>query len=372
MEYSRESLGALTVAQLKELAGSAGIDATGLKKADLVEALATHYEGGNEMSEELNQGQEFEETEGIEGADTTGEVNTEGPATEDKEVFHLADGSECSKSAFIREKFLKDNMSRKDISEQFNIPYRTVYGATVNMENDADPAGRGRKASSTTILVSEEGQVLTTKVEVQEDGTEIEHVYINEEVVEGAIASEAVEGVVTVALVDGTAIAFTETDRNTWVRAQVEAGVSRGDVAKALGISFGVVYGITKEQAGTRAKHMVEIEDPENPGQTKEISRNEYIRQLFAGGMKKSDIAKELGVEYSVVWAATKAEKTDDEKYQEAIEKLKKFEELIPEEDKEAFQAAVASLEGITIPEPAEEETEAEDNEPTVESTEEV
>src|SRR5690606_41738777 len=68
-------------------------------------------------------------------------------ATRDTRVWRLDDGTEVSMSEFIRERFVKDNMSRKEIAEKFNINYRTVYGATVNMVNDAEPARRGRAAA---------------------------------------------------------------------------------------------------------------------------------------------------------------------------------------------------------------------------------
>lgn len=331
MGYSREGLEAMTKDQLKGIATDAGLEVAGQKKSDFVDAILAGTEG-----------EEFEGTDE--------ETNTEAPVAVEKEVFHLADGSECSKSAFVREQFLEFNLSRKDISEKFDIPYRTVYGATVNMENEAEPAGRGRKAGSAIIYVGGTNQVLT----VVDD-----QVFLNEELVEGAIASPVVENVVQVALLDGTSVAFIGTDRNTWIKESVDAGESRGDVAKALGVSFGVVYGITKDQAGTRAKHMVEIEDPENAGVMIEISRNDYIRQLFAEGMKKADIAKQLEVEYAVVWAATKADKTDNERYQDVLEKLKKFAELVEEADTEHFNQAFDTLVAIVIPEPVEEVEEA-------------
>lgn len=248
-----------------------------------------------------------EQTNIMEEMNPSTEVNTEVPvegnaaeATDTRKWFDGA-GNEVSKSAFIREKFTQDNMSRKAISEKFDIPYRTVYGATVNMENEAEPAGRGRGVVNAKINVTVDNQVLLK---------ENDKFYLNGE----EISAE-----------DAANIETTETDRNTWIKDQVTAGVNRGDVAKFLNLSYGVVYGLTKEEEGTRQKYEVEIDDPEKPGEKKLISRSEYIRMRVADGISKADVAKELGVEYSVVWQATKTAKTDAEKFQDAVQVLSKF-----------------------------------------------
>lgn len=42
-----------------------------------------------------------------------------------------------------------------------------------------------------------------------------------------------------------------------------------------------------------------------------QMRRIDYIRQEFAKGRKRGEIAKELGVAYQIVFAATKAEKAE-------------------------------------------------------------
>jgi len=267
------------------------------------------------MSEELNQ---MEVTEGANANTVEAGVDTTVPNTVvDKRIWHLADGTECSKSAFIREQFVDLNKSRAEISEEFTIPYRTVYGATVNMVNAAEPTSRGRGAINPKLEVTGEGlAVVTADGKILVNGVEL---------AEGEEKPET-----------------TLVDRNEWIKQQVEAGMSRGDVAKALNISYGVIYGLTKEAEGTRQKHEIEY-------QGEIISRNEYIRKRFAEGIEKSAIAKELGVEYSVVWGATKLMKSEAEKYAETIEKLEKFADSVVDADKELFTTIIADLKSIDI-----------------------
>lgn len=235
--------------------------------------------------------------------------------TKDERKWYLEDGTECSKSAFIREQFLKNNLSRKEISEKFNIPYRTVYGATVNLENEAEPTSRGRGVTFSKINVTADDKVVFVK-----DGV----VIINgEEQPEGTPVPETIE-----------------VDRNEWIKRQVANGMSRGAVAKALDLSYGVVYGLTKDAEGTRQKYEVEYNG-------KIMSRSEYIRMRVAEGVSKSDIAKELGVEYSVVWQATKKMKTNEEKFVDAVNALEKFMDLV--ETPEILEQAIKLLNEVKI-----------------------
>lgn len=309
--------------ELKKWAAEHNIDLNDAKKkADVLKVIKLHYNLEEESIMEENRLHEEMEmnTEAV-------EMNTEMPAEEvaeakakDKKTWLDDEGNEISMSQFIREQFTKHNLSRKEISQKYDINYRTVYGATVNMENDAEPSSRGRGVVNPKINVTADGQVLTAQ---EVDG--VEHYFLNNVAVEeGAVIPET-----------------TEVDRNTWIREQVAAGVSRGDVAKALDLSYGVVYGLTKDAAGNRAKHEVEL-----PDGTK-VSRSEYIRMRVAEGVSKSNVAKELGVEYSVVWQATKKEKTDAEKFHEAIANLKKFEGKVT--DEAGFAEIIGLLEDIEI-----------------------
>ena len=285
------------------------------------------------MADEMNFAAEFPE-----GA----EMNAEVPATEAEaktnQTYTLKDGSQGSRAAFIREKFLEDNMSRKDIADEFGFPYRVVYSATVNMTNEAEAPQRGRTAANATIKVDENNAVIT-----EVDGKTL----VNGE--EGEPVGE-----------------LKEISRNEWIRQQVEAGVGRGDIAKALNMSYGVIYGITKDQEGTRSRVEIELEDG-----TK-VSRAEYIRMQFSNGVSRGDIAKELNVPYSVVWQATKTEKTAADHFAELIEDIKSFEGKV--ENADVLAQAIELLNGVivkTAEEPAEATEGAEDETPAEEIVEE-
>ena len=257
-------------------------------------------------------------------------VSTELPVVQEakeKETYELADGSIGSRAAFIREKFINDNMSRKEIAETYGFAYRVVYSATVNMVNEAETTTRGRAATNAIIKVNADNQL----VEVKEiEGAPV--TFVNGEVMDVTYADEE----------------LTDKSRNEWIKEQVDAGMSRGDVAKILDLSYGVVYGLTKEAESSRTAHVIELED----GTT--VSRAEYIRMKAAEGVSRGDIAKELGVPYSVVWQATKTEKTAQEKYEEIIKNLEAFADKM--EDKDAFDAAVLTLKELTVATAAQDE----------------
>ena len=234
----------------------------------------------------------------------------------DTREWFLSDGTPCSKSEFIREQFLKFNKSRKQIAEEFGINYRTVYGATVNLTNDAEPATRGRSAAHQKIRVTADGHVVT----VIDGVPHVDNVAVPEE---EAVALETVE-----------------VDRNEWIREQVQNGRSRSDVAAALGLSYGVVYSITKDIEGASQRHEIEYNG-------KVMSRSEYIRTRYAEGASKAEIAKELGVDYPVVWSALKSLKSDAEKYAEAVARLAKFADNV--EDVETFNHLIEQLKGLAL-----------------------
>lgn len=262
-------------------------------------------------------GEEFQATPEIaETHDLNEVVNGEAVGTTEKQLYTLKDGSQGSRAAYIREMFLEDNLSRKEIAEKTGFPYRVVYSATVNMINDAEPAGRGRAATSVNIKVWGANKALVKQ-------------YDNGDLYD-AITGELVDEADTM-----------EMSRNEWIREKVAAGVSRGDLAKLLDLSYGVVYNLTKDQEGTRVKYDIELAD----GSV--ISRSAYIRQLFAEGKSRSDIAKELKVPYSVVWQATKTEKSEADKFAELVDQIKAFGDKVV--DEEIFNNAIAALEMVEI-----------------------
>ena len=291
--------------------------------------------------ENTNFAEEFEGTEALENEQVATDAPEVVKAPKERETYELADGSIGSRAAFIREKFTNDNMSRKQIAEQFGFDYRVVYSATVNMQNDAEGGTRGRSAANVMIKVNADNQV----VEVKEiDGAQV--TFVNGEATDVTYEEDQ----------------LTDKLRNEWIQEAVAAGMSRGDVAKILDVSYGVVYGLTKDAEGTRQTYTITLEDGT------EISRAEYIRRQAAAGVSRGDIAKELGVPYSVVWQATKTEKSDQEKYEDAIKTLEHF--VGKTSDEEAFADAIATLKAIQIPvkEEAEETAEATDTEGTEEA----
>lgn len=274
--------------------------------------------------ENTNFSQEFQGAEALapEQVATNG-VSTDLPVVQEskeKETYELADGSLGSRAAFIREKFINDNMSRKEIAETYGFAYRVVYSATVNMVNDAEATTRGRAATNATIKVNADNQLVEIK---DVDGSPV--TFVNGEAVDVTYTDED----------------LMDKSRNEWIKEQVEAGMSRGDVAKILDLSYGVVYGLTKEAEGTRTAHTIELADGTL------ISRAEYIRKRAAEGVSRGDIAKELGVPYSVVWQATKTEKTAQEKYEELVKNLEAFADKMV--DKDAFDSAILVLKELTV-----------------------
>ena len=103
--------------------------------------------------ENTNFAAEFEGTEAL----AAEQVATDAPETvkapKERETYELADGSIGSRAAFIREKFVNDNMSRKQIAEEFGFDYRVVYSATVNMHNEAEGSSRGRNAVNAVMKI---------------------------------------------------------------------------------------------------------------------------------------------------------------------------------------------------------------------------
>ena len=278
------------------------------------------------MSENMNFAEEFPEAANNtpEQVATDAPMDTAVPAKAEKETYTLADGSQGSRAAFIREKFQQDNMSRKEIADTYGFAYRVVYSATVNMTNEAEAAGRGRSSVNAVIKVTANNQYVN-----EVDGK----VYVDGELYEGAVEDLG---------------ELQNADRNEWIISKAQEGVSRGDIAKMLGMSYGVIYNITKELEGTREKHEVTLED----GTV--VSRSEYIRMLYAGGKSRGDIAKELDVPYTVVWQATKVVKSEQEKFADLIESLKGYADKVADPD--TFAVILDDLSKVELVEETEEQ----------------
>ena len=278
------------------------------------------------MSENMNFAEEFPEAANNtpEQVATDAPMDTAVPAKAEKETYTLADGSQGSRAAFIREKFQQDNMSRKEIADTYGFAYRVVYSATVNMTNEAEAAGRGRSSVNAVIKVTANNQYVN-----EVDGK----VYVDGELYEGAIEDLG---------------ELQNADRNEWIISKAQEGVSRGDIAKMLGMSYGVIYNITKDLEGTREKHEVTLED----GTV--VSRSEYIRMLYAEGKSRGDIAKELDVPYTVVWQATKVVKSEQEKFADLVESLKGYADKVADPD--TFAVILDDLSKVEFVEETEEQ----------------
>lgn len=278
------------------------------------------------MAENMNFAEEFPEAANNtpEQVATDAPMDTAVPAKAEKETYTLADGSQGSRAAFIREKFQQDNMSRKEIADTYGFAYRVVYSATVNMTNEAEAAGRGRSSVNAVIKVTANNQYVN-----EVDGK----VYVDGELYEGAVEDLG---------------ELQNADRNEWIISKAQEGVSRGDIAKMLGMSYGVIYNITKELEGTREKHEVTLED----GTV--VSRSEYIRMLYAEGKSRGDIAKELDVPYTVVWQATKVVKSEQEKFADLVESLKGYADKVADPD--TFAVILDDLSKVELVEETEEQ----------------
>ena len=278
------------------------------------------------MSENMNFAEEFPEAANNtpEQVVTDAPMDTAVPAKAEKETYTLADGSQGSRAAFIREKFQQDNMSRKEIADTYGFAYRVVYSATVNMTNEAEAAGRGRSSVNAVIKVTANNQYVN-----EVDGK----VFVDGELYEGAVEDLG---------------ELQNADRNEWIISKAQEGVSRGDIAKMLGMSYGVIYNITKDLEGTREKHEVTLED----GTV--VSRSEYIRMLYAEGKSRGDIAKELDVPYTVVWQATKVVKSEQEKFADLVESLKGYADKVADPD--TFAVILDDLSKVEFVEETEEQ----------------
>jgi len=171
---------------------------------------------------------------------------------EPKKLYHLEDGTEGSRSAYIRQEFLK-NRPRGDLAKELGVSYAVVYAATANMHNELTDGKPGRGVGRGVIM---------------EDGR----------------------------------------SRAEHMREMLQQGKTRGEIAKHFKCPYATVYAATKEllaegKEGARAhrgKVVITLEDGSS------IGRAEHIRALHAAGKSRREIADKLDCDYAVVWAATK------------------------------------------------------------------
>lgn len=184
-------------------------------------------------------------------------------------LYQLDNGSEGSRSAYIRQEFLKDR-SRVEISKELEVEYYIVYSATVNMYNAKHPEGGG-----TTRVGSARGVL----VEYEDPETGITSVLPRAEV----------------------------------MRKLYRTGTTKAELAAMFGAPYATVYAATKREDPSassktaRTKHTVV-----HPVTGEEVSRTVYIRELFAEGKSRREIADLLSCDYAIVWAATSPKKDKD------------------------------------------------------------
>ena len=190
----------------------------------------------------------------------------------ERKVYKLDDGTAVSRSKFIRQEFSKDK-SRKQICEENDFPYHSVYAATANLYN---------------AVHTEDGSALRGVTMVRKVNTNLEFIDTEEQVVEEELAPMI--------------------PRTQLMKELVEAGLDRSSVAEYLGVSKGAVYAATKGLGETRGRKTVI-----HPDTGTEMSRNDYIRELFVEGVSRKDIAAHLTqltgeyTDYGTVWAACKS-----------------------------------------------------------------
>ncbi len=175
----------------------------------------------------------------------------------------LDTGEEGSRSAYIRQEFLKDR-SRAEIAKELDTPYYIVYSATANMFNAVHTEEGGRAS----------GGVRGVMVEDPETGEQI--------------------------------------TRAEAMRKMFAAGKNRTEIKEYFDTPYATVYAATKDveaPEGAVKGGRVMVEDTENPGV--QVPRTELIRRLYkkGEGMTRREIADALKCDYAVVWASTKEPK---------------------------------------------------------------
>ena len=185
---------------------------------------------------------------------------------EPKKLYHLKDGTEGSRSAYIRQEFLS-NRPRGDIARELGVSYAVVYAATANMHNELTEGHPGRGVGRGVIM---------------EDGR----------------------------------------SRAEHMREMLQQGKTRGEIAKHFKCPYATVYAATKELLAEgkegarthRGKVVITLEDGSS------IGRAEHIRALHAAGKSRREIADELSCDYAIVWAATKKPHSEGAEVSEASE----------------------------------------------------
>lgn len=191
-------------------------------------------------------------------------------ADEQKQEFVLDNGELSSRAAWIRQEFQRDR-SRKEIAEELGVSYNIVFSATANMFNSQHPEGGGGGGRAIQVEHPDTGETMS---------------------------------------------------RRDVMRDLYGKGWTRNEIATHFKTPYGTVYGATKDveppegSAAARGGKVI-ITHPETGEQ---VPRVDFIREKYAEGWTRRQIADAAGCDYSVVWMATKEDK--DEAEQEEVPDL--------------------------------------------------
>jgi len=200
-------------------------------------------------------------SEDVQGQDVVQEVEAKEPVQ-----YFLDNGQECSRSAYIRQEFLK-NKSRSEIAKELDVSYNIVFSATANMFNEKHPEGAtGRGSGGRSVIVEDprDGQMKPRAQVMKELYAE---------------------------------------------------GQTRAEIAKQFDVAYATVYGATKDvepPEGSKAARTgrVMITHPETG---EKVARVDFIREQYALGKTRREIANMAGCDYTIVWMATKPVKEEGE-----------------------------------------------------------
>ena len=207
----------------------------------------------------------------------SGEAGTEAevvPVDEAKVVYQLEDGSECSRSAYIRQEFHKDR-SRQDIAKELGLKYYIVYSATANMYNVAHPENGGAGAAG-------KGSVLVPKVNSELKFVDAEG---------NTTKTVDVEGVPTeVELEEADAVTIPRADL---MRELAQAGFDRAKIKDYFQVPYATVYAATKEIFDKGDGEKRGSKTVIHPDTQVEVKRADYIRELYkdGDGLNRREIA---------------------------------------------------------------------------------
>lgn len=130
-----------------------------------------------------------------------------------------------------------------------------------------------------------------------------------------------------------------EVPRNDLMRALFSEGIERSKIKDYFNVPYATVYAATKDTDAPEGTVRGGKKMLTHPETKKEISRADYIRELYADGegMTRKDIALKLTqltgelVDYAAVWSATKPAVEKEEETAEKGAESVENEEVTPE-----------------------------------------